>query len=90
MGAFPQSFANPVPILQGLPPDRIVDIPLHGLLQPLGKGHGRAPIQLPAHAIGVDCIARIMAGPVGDEVEGVGGECDEAVEGMQFTGRLRR
>ena len=67
IGAFPQSSANPVPILQGLPPSRIFDIPLHGFLESLGKGHGRAPIQLSTHAAGINGIARIMAGAVSNK-----------------------
>lgn len=66
-----------VPGLGGLlgraPPGLILDVPVDRLLEPLGEvGVGRPPAELALELGGVDGVAAVVAGAVGDPVEVLG------------------
>ena len=60
-------------LLGGAPPGLVGDVPVDGGLQPLGEvGVGRPPAQLALELGGVDGVAAVVAGAVGDPVEVLG------------------
>ena len=68
---------GPVPGLGGLlgraPPGLVLDVPVDRLLEPLGEvGVGRPPAELALELGGVDGVAAVVAGAVGDPVEVLG------------------
>ena len=60
-------------LLGGAPPGLVLDVPVDGPLEPLGEvGVGRPPAQLALELGGVDGVAAVVAGAVGDPVEVLG------------------
>ena len=60
-------------LLGGAPPGLVGDVPVDGPLEPLGEvGVGRPPAQLAPELGGVDGVAAVVAGAVGDPVEVLG------------------
>ena len=60
-------------LLDGAPPGLVGDVPVDGGLQALGEvGVGRPPAQLALELRGVDGVAAVVAGAVGDPVEVLG------------------
>lgn len=60
-------------LLGRAPPGLVLDVPVDGLLQPPGEvGVGRPPAQLALELGGVDGVAAVVAGAVGDPVEVLG------------------
>ena len=60
-------------LLGGAPPGLVGDIPVDRLLEPLGEvGVGRPPAELAPELGGVDGVAAVVAGAVGDPVEVLG------------------
>ena len=73
-------------LLGGAPPGLVGDIPVDRLLEPLGEvGVGRPPAELAPELGGVDGVAAVVAGAVGDPVEVLGvaahGSEDHAQDG---------
>ena len=60
-------------LLGGAPPGLVGDVPVDGPLEPLGEvGVGRPPAQLALELGGVDGVAAVVAGAIGDPVEVLG------------------
>ena len=60
-------------LLGRAPPGLVLDVPVDGGLEPLGEvGVGRPPAQLALELGGVDGVAAVVAGAVGDPVEVLG------------------
>ena len=60
-------------LLGGAPPGLVGDVPVDGGLEPLGEvGVGRPPAELAPELGGVDGVAAVVAGAVGDPVEVLG------------------
>lgn len=60
-------------LLGRAPPGLVGDVPVDGGLEPLGEvGVGRPPVQLALELGGVDGVAAVVAGAVGDPVEVLG------------------
>ena len=60
-------------LLGGAPPGLVLHVPVDRLLEPLGEvGVGRPPAQLALQLRGVDGVAAVVAGAVGDPVEVLG------------------
>ena len=60
-------------LLGRAPPGLVLDVPVDGLLQALGEvGVGRPPAELALELGGVDGVAAVVAGAVGDPVEVLG------------------
>ena len=60
-------------LLGGAPPGLVGDVPVDGGLEPLGEvGVGRPPAELALQLGGVDGVAAVVAGAVGDPVEVLG------------------
>ena len=63
----PDAFCLIAAVENRLPPATLVQIPFHGLLDPGLEGLGGPPAELGLDLGGVDRVAAVVAGPVGDE-----------------------
>jgi hypothetical protein len=51
------------------PPILVIEIPVHGLLEPAFERHGAALVDLVRELAGIDRIAPIMSRPVSDKAD---------------------
>src|SRR6266478_6524461 len=65
----PESLATVGAAHDALPPAPVVEVPAHGLMQAVVEIVPRPPAELVLDLAGVDGVARIMARPVGDELD---------------------
>ena len=80
-------FAGVAAAADRLPPPRIVEIPANRPCQPALESLGRCPAELALDLRGIDRVAAVMAGPVGDESRSARGSCRVA---CGFSGRACR